>query len=64
MKLSGNVMAAPKRQTGNEQQQTGKAAQSSVTVVRINRSELARNPFRYVSDPPQMTKERTGEADE
>jgi len=55
-------MASAKRQT-REEEQPGNRTQSSVTVIKIDRSDLARDPFRYVSDPPRLPKEPRTTAD-
>jgi len=50
-------MPSPKRQ-GVEREQSGKRGEPSFTVIRIDRDELARDPFRYVTDPPRLPKDR------
>lgn len=66
MKIKQNATAPSGQQTGSTKTATKSLSDGSTfEVIKIQRDNLYRNPFRYLSEPPKMRGEkRTGEADE
>jgi len=58
-------MASEKRHPREEPEQaTERRSQSSITVIRVDRDRLARDPFRYLSQRPRLGKEAAPSDDE